>query len=151
MFFNQQQVPQQYGYNYNPQMFNTMGYGVPQRPKGTNGLTMEQAQELQQSAGLNLMPTKEEYLQAICTHRDLKSGQNVLVADETGSNLTCPICASQFEALNMTEQDVKDAVKIVVAYEPIWAIGTGKVATSEQANEVCKDSRYLRKYKNVVS
>lgn len=113
MFFNQQQVPQQYGYNYNPQMFNTMGYGVPQRPKGTNGLTMEQAQELQQSAGLNLMPTKEEYLQAICTHRDLKSGQNVLVADETGSNLTCPICASQFEALNMTEQDVKDAVKIV--------------------------------------
>ncbi len=34
-----------------------------------------------------------------------------------------------------------DAVKIVVAYEPIWAIGTGKVATSEQANEVCADIR----------
>ena len=34
-----------------------------------------------------------------------------------------------------------DAVKIVVAYEPIWAIGTGKVATSEQANEVCHDIR----------
>lgn len=104
----------QYGYNsYNPQMFNTMGYGIPQRPKGTNGLTVEQAQELQQNAGLNLMPTKEEYLQAICTHRDLKSGQNVLVADETGSNLTCPICASQFRALNMTEQDVKEAVDTV--------------------------------------
>lgn len=28
--------------------------------------------------------------------------------------------------------------KIVVAYEPIWAIGTGKTATSDQANEVCK-------------
>ncbi|MBQ8004129.1 MAG: triose-phosphate isomerase [Oscillospiraceae bacterium] len=27
--------------------------------------------------------------------------------------------------------------KIVFAYEPIWAIGTGKTATSEQANEVC--------------
>ncbi|MDR0880293.1 MAG: triose-phosphate isomerase [Clostridioides sp.] len=26
--------------------------------------------------------------------------------------------------------------KVVVAYEPIWAIGTGKTATSEQANEV---------------
>ena len=35
----------------------------------------------------------------------------------------------------------EDATKIVVAYEPIWAIGTGKVATSEQANEVCADIR----------
>jgi triosephosphate isomerase len=31
----------------------------------------------------------------------------------------------------------KDAEKTVVAYEPIWAIGTGKTATSEQANEMC--------------
>lgn len=30
------------------------------------------------------------------------------------------------------------AKKIIIAYEPIWAIGTGKTATSEQANEVCK-------------
>jgi triosephosphate isomerase (TIM) len=29
-----------------------------------------------------------------------------------------------------------DAVKIVVAYEPVWAIGTGKVATPEQAQAV---------------
>ena len=27
--------------------------------------------------------------------------------------------------------------KIIIAYEPIWAIGTGKTATSEQADEVC--------------
>lgn len=31
---------------------------------------------------------------------------------------------------------VRDWSKIVVAYEPIWAIGTGKVATTEQAQEV---------------
>ena len=30
-----------------------------------------------------------------------------------------------------------DAKKVIVAYEPIWAIGTGKVATNEQAEEVC--------------
>ena len=30
-----------------------------------------------------------------------------------------------------------DLAKVVIAYEPIWAIGTGKVATAEQAQEAC--------------
>ena len=32
---------------------------------------------------------------------------------------------------------VDDVKKVVIAYEPIWAIGTGKTATADQANEVC--------------
>ncbi|MBQ2890337.1 MAG: triose-phosphate isomerase [Clostridia bacterium] len=35
----------------------------------------------------------------------------------------------------------EDAKKVVVAYEPIWAIGTGKTATADQAQEVCKGIR----------
>ena len=31
-----------------------------------------------------------------------------------------------------------DATKTIIAYEPIWAIGTGKTATSDEAEEVCK-------------
>lgn len=40
--------------------------------------------------------------------------------------------------LNVTPEQAKTAV---IAYEPIWAIGTGKVATTEQAEEVCKAIR----------
>lgn len=40
--------------------------------------------------------------------------------------------------LNVTKEQAK---KAVIAYEPIWAIGTGKVATPEQAEEVCKAIR----------
>lgn len=36
--------------------------------------------------------------------------------------------------LGLSEEQVK---KTIIAYEPIWAIGTGKTATSQQANEVC--------------
>ena len=32
---------------------------------------------------------------------------------------------------------VEDITKVVVAYEPIWAIGTGKTASKEEANEAC--------------
>ena len=36
--------------------------------------------------------------------------------------------------LNAVSAD--EARKVVIAYEPVWAIGTGKVATPEQAQEV---------------
>ena len=40
--------------------------------------------------------------------------------------------------LNVT---AAQAATAVIAYEPIWAIGTGKTATTEQAQEVCADIR----------
>ena len=39
---------------------------------------------------------------------------------------------------NVTADQLKN---VVIAYEPIWAIGTGKTATTEQAEEVCKAIR----------
>ena len=44
------------------------------------------------------------------------------------------------------KSDLKDITaeqvqKLVIAYEPIWAIGTGKTATADQAQEVCKGIR----------
>ena len=39
---------------------------------------------------------------------------------------------------NVTADQAKE---VVIAYEPIWAIGTGKTATSQQAEEVCKAIR----------
>ena len=35
----------------------------------------------------------------------------------------------------------EEASRTIIAYEPIWAIGTGKTATSDQAEEVCKAIR----------
>lgn len=35
---------------------------------------------------------------------------------------------------NITPEQAKD---VIIAYEPIWAIGTGKTATAQQANEAC--------------
>ena len=40
--------------------------------------------------------------------------------------------------LGLTAENVE---QVVLAYEPIWAIGTGKTATSQQAQEVCKAIR----------
>ncbi|WP_347548839.1 triose-phosphate isomerase [Pseudalkalibacillus hwajinpoensis] len=76
-------------------------------------------------------------------------------------NLTPIICVG--ETLEQRESDVtEDIVKAqvqkaiagltneqvaqsVIAYEPIWAIGTGKTATSDQANDVCSFIRGVLK------
>ena len=39
--------------------------------------------------------------------------------------------------LGLADIDAKDAARIVIAYEPIWAIGPGRTATPEQAEEMC--------------
>ncbi|UOQ48237.1 triose-phosphate isomerase [Gracilibacillus caseinilyticus] len=60
--------------------------------------------------------------------------------DQREANETMTIVEDQVKAAlaGLSEEQVKASI---IAYEPIWAIGTGKTATSEQANEVCTHIR----------
>jgi len=44
---------------------------------------------------------------------------------------------------SLAEISAQDIIKTVIAYEPVWAIGTGKTATADQAQEVHKYIRDL--------
>ncbi|WP_343101632.1 triose-phosphate isomerase [Romboutsia sp. MSSM.1001216sp_RTP31141st1_G3_RTP31141_220114] len=60
--------------------------------------------------------------------------------EEREAGETKAVCKVQVEkALEKVAKE--DLAKVVIAYEPIWAIGTGKTATSEDANDVIK---YIR-------
>ena len=56
-----------------------------------------------------------------------------LVERESGATLT--VVQTQLEA-GLAGVSREQAADVIVAYEPVWAIGTGKVATTEQAQEV---------------
>ncbi|MEG0759415.1 MAG: triose-phosphate isomerase, partial [Raoultibacter sp.] len=60
-------------------------------------------------------------------------GESLSVRDEgTTLEFVCAQVRAAFAGL-----DPKEIAMCVVAYEPIWAIGTGRTATPEQADEVC--------------
>ena len=61
--------------------------------------------------------------------------------EEREEGKTNAVLKTQIEGAfaGFTQDDIK---KVVIAYEPVWAIGTGKTATSEQANESIK---FIRK------
>ncbi len=56
--------------------------------------------------------------------------------EEREQGITIDLIRSQVKIAFMNVS-AEDAKKVIIAYEPIWAIGTGKTATDEQANEVC--------------
>ncbi|KAF4511390.1 hypothetical protein G6O67_003194 [Ophiocordyceps sinensis] len=58
--------------------------------------------------------------------------------EEREAGKTIAVVSKQLEAL---KAQISDWSKIVIAYEPIWAIGTGKVATTQQAQDVHKAIR----------
>ena len=53
--------------------------------------------------------------------------------EEREAGKTEEVC---FQQLKVIADKVSDWSRVVLAYEPVWAIGTGKTATPEQAQEV---------------
>lgn len=57
--------------------------------------------------------------------------------EQRESGETNRIVQEQVEA-GLSDVSAENVKKVVIAYEPIWAIGTGKTATAEDANTVCQ-------------
>ncbi len=78
---------------------------------------------------------KHEITPIVCCGEELEERENGTTNDVVKAQVE-----KAFEGVSAS-----DAEKVVVAYEPIWAIGTGKTATAEQANETCSYIRSVLK------
>ena len=76
---------------------------------------------------LRLRLARTKCLLIICCGESLKQREQGITLDWIRQQI-------KIAFLDVTAEQAATAV---IAYEPIWAIGTGKVATTEQAQEVC--------------
>ena len=67
----------------------------------------------------------------ICVGETLEERERGLTMDLISLQVRGTLCG-------LTDAEVR---RCVIAYEPVWAIGTGKTATAEQAQEVCEHIR----------
>ena len=75
------------------------------------------------------------------TKAALAAGMRVIlcmgeVKEQRVAGITNEVCAMQIK-LDLAGVSAEDMKNIVIAYEPVWAIGTGLTATPEQAEETC--------------
>ena len=74
-------------------------------------------------------------------HAALDSGLKVILCvgellEQRERGITQDVCTAQVKAAleGVTRDELSN---IIIAYEPVWAIGTGKTATPQQANDAC--------------
>lgn len=70
----------------------------------------------------------------------LQNGLKVILCvgerlEQREQGVTCELTAMQTK-IALGGVPAEDMKRVIIAYEPVWAIGTGRTATSEQANEV---------------
>lgn len=72
--------------------------------------------------------------------------------EEREAGKTAAVIKTQFDG-SLANVSAEQIEKTVIAYEPVWAIGTGKVASPEQAEEVHADLRSLlaKRYNGAVA
>ncbi len=70
---------------------------------------------------------EKELTPILCVGESLEQRENGKVKEFIGNQL-------KLDLAGLTKEQVKE---LVIAYEPIWAIGTGKTATSQVADETC--------------
>ena len=75
------------------------------------------------------------------TKAALAAGMRVIlcmgeVKEQRLAGITNEVCAMQIK-LDLAGVSAEDMKNVVIAYEPVWAIGTGLTATPEQAEETC--------------
>lgn len=56
--------------------------------------------------------------------------------EQREQGVTAEVCSMQTK-IALGGVSAEEMRRVIIAYEPVWAIGTGKNATAEQANEVC--------------
>jgi triosephosphate isomerase len=81
----------------------------------------------------SLMALKNGLIPIICVGESLKQREEGITSDLLRRQVS-------FALMGMTKEQVAASV---IAYEPIWAIGTGKTATNEQAEEACAEIRQI--------
>ena len=80
-------------------------------------------------------------------HAALNAGLNPIICvgeslDQREMGVTMELIALQVKSA-LAGVAAENIRRCVIAYEPIWAIGTGKTATAEQAEEVCREIRII--------
>ena len=117
--------------------------------------TGEISAEMLSSMGVNIVIIGHSERRQYFGETDVTVQKRVRAALDAG--LTVILCAG--ETLEQREQGItselvsmqtkialggvseEELKRIIIAYEPVWAIGTGKTATAQQANEVCHTIR----------
>ena len=75
------------------------------------------------------------------TRAALDAGLTVILCvgeylEQREQGVTAEVCGMQTK-IALGGVSAEEMSRIIIAYEPVWAIGTGRTATAEQANEVC--------------